>query len=78
MLPTVTLHDIRVFNPEYVAYTDMEMYLYITVTAEVLTLHFEKQTMRVRYKDLRGKIQTRDVPAAPFFNDYSVKLKPIL
>ena len=45
------------------------------IEVEVLTVHFEKRTMRVRYMSVdwfgKGpKIQTTDISAEPFFEKY--------
>ena len=38
---------------------------------EVLTVHFERRTMRVRFNHM-GKVETRDVDADPFFQKYKI------
>lgn len=42
------------------------------VDAEVLTVHIEKNKMRVRYVDSDGKPKTMDVDAQPFFARYNI------
>lgn len=38
---------------------------------EVLTVHFERNSMRVRFTHM-GKIETRDTDATPFFEKYKI------
>lgn len=48
---------------------------YDTIPVEVLTVHFEKNTMRVRYRMFsygKEKTVTLDIPADPFFSQYTV------
>lgn len=43
--------------------------------AEILTLHLQKNSMRIRYKDACGKTMTRDMGASSFFEKYDITLK---
>jgi len=40
--------------------------------AEILTIHLEKSSMRIRYKDACGKTRTRDMGASSFFEKYDI------
>lgn len=47
--------------------------IFDVIEVEVLTVHFTKLTMRVRYTEKwygKDKIQTVNVPAAPYFEKY--------
>lgn len=48
---------------DYNVYRDFEV--------EILTVHFEKNTMRIRFCH-RDRIETRDVDATPFFKKYKI------
>jgi hypothetical protein len=46
-----------------------------TIPVEILTVHFIKRTMRVRYiinSYGKNKITTVDIDASPFFNQYKI------
>jgi len=50
-----------------------DYYVKIKVTAEVVQLNLNKETMRVRYRSpLTGKWKTPDVSIAPFFAKYHI------
>lgn len=68
ILPTVTI-EVPVIFQAGVPYVNKP------VEVEVLSIHFQKRTMRVRYmcEDYFGrgpKIETPDVSAEPFFKKY--------
>lgn len=52
-------------------------YIYDDVEVEILTVHFEKRTMRVRYEanifgHSKSEIRTVNISAEPFFEKYRV------
>lgn len=59
-------------NPEWTYGSEAPFYITKTIEVEVLTVHFEKGTMRVRFLDVEGRKKTVDVDAAPFFEKYQV------
>lgn len=66
-----------VVNPKYTKETsDVEPY-YITMRCEmdVLSIHFQTQTMRVRVYMPDGKPRTCDMSATEFFNSFSLVRK---
>jgi hypothetical protein len=64
--PTITLAIPWFVNPDCKDFSDVEDY-YETrrVRCEVLSVHFEKETMRVRYYD-GGRPKTSDMNAKAF------------
>jgi hypothetical protein len=46
-------------------------HVYRDFEVEVLTVHFEKNTMRIRFRH-GGRVETRDVDATPFFEKYRI------
>jgi hypothetical protein len=78
MEPTVNL-TITVKNPNWVPVYDAngitsnmdEYHAVLEFDVEVLTVHFQRNSMRVRFTHM-GKVETRDVDATPFFEKYKV------
>jgi hypothetical protein len=77
-LPTVT---VSVFsrNPEWIVNSNLPydqrmegFYINHTTQAEVLTIHFQKCKMRIRYKDACGQTQIDDIDAKAFFMKYNI------
>jgi hypothetical protein len=58
-------------NPDYKQGSTDSFYFSGLVQAEVLTVHFAKRTMRVRF-NVDGKAMTIDVDATPFFEKYQL------
>ena len=80
-LLTVNVQIIQLRDPRWVAVRDstgkalnMDRY-YVSpyLDVEVLTVHFNKRTMRVRFV-WNGETQTRDISADAFFEKYAVVL----
>ena len=57
-------------HPSNVSNMD-DYYLSADVEAEVLTVHFNKGTMRVRFK-WNNTVDTRDIPNDEFFKHYKI------
>lgn len=80
-LPTITLY-VKSRNPNWVldaslSYDERMNNYYIThvAQAEVLTIHLQKYSMRIRYKDACDQTQIDDVSAEPFFKKYYIEEK---
>lgn len=73
-LPTVTLTmNMRSAQPDAGQPGGSPYYVDATIEFEVLTVHLEKNTMRVRSKEQwLGKWETYDVSAEPFFERYAI------
>jgi len=55
-----------------------EKIVHAIVPVEVLTVHFSRRRMRVRYTASiygKEKVQTADISADPFFNKYDLVIK---
>lgn len=80
-LPTipVSLHSRNpdwILNPSLPLDQRMDDYwITFNTEAEVLTIHLQKYTMRIRYKDACGQTQIKDMDAGPFFKKYNIEAK---
>lgn len=72
-LPKVMVDDMVIgTNPNFPTDPNSEYHIRGTVEAEVLTVHFRTESMRVRYTDQEGKIRTYNVGIEPFLDLYNV------
>lgn len=77
-LPSVVV-PYRHRNPEFRPGDNPDTYYMAPqmVRVDVLTVHFNRDTMRVRYTDpSTGKPATFDCDAAPFFAKYALPTRP--
>jgi hypothetical protein len=80
-LPTVRLMCLSK-NPNWVFDKDLpyedrmrDYHVRHETEAEILTLHLQKNKMRIRYRDACGKVQTQDIDASSFFQKYEIVKK---
>ncbi len=80
-LPTVPI-SINSRNPNWVLNPDLPYLERMTdynithhTHAEVLTIHLQKGTMRVRYVDACNQTQIADISADAFFREYEIVKK---
>lgn len=77
-LPQIPIST-RSRNPHWILNADLpyeermaNYYITHHTNAEVLTIHLQKGTMRVRYMDACNQIQIQDMPADTFFREYEI------
>lgn len=77
-LPIIPI-AVRCRNPNWILDANLpyeermqDYYIIHETSAEVLTLHLQKGTMRIRYKDACGKTYTQDIKSISFFDKYDI------